>query len=291
MVLSEAALFTEANVVMPSTLLARGTRARRVMRFWALAWFGNFAGAVIVGWMIRSAQYHSPGFEEHLAALITSKMQYQALGGIENWFRVVLSGVLANWLVGMAAFYATMGRTIIGKYIPVFLAVTMFVTAGFQHSPANMGYFAISIAGGGGPGWGDALLWNVIPAGIGNIIGGALFVAAPFWWIFKQRWGRRESATGSRSERPPGDRLELCLGGHERIAEHRARLVGPEIEVQGGPIDPDGDGRSDVATQHGERLTGRHPGSDDRSCIGDGTSDLVVIVLPLRRRQPETQRR
>lgn len=186
-VLSETALFTEANVVMPATLLARGTRALRVMRFWALAWLGNFAGAVVVGWMIRIAQYHSPGFEEHLAALITSKMQYQAFGGAENWFRVVLSGVLANWLVGMAAFFAAMGRTIIGKYIPVFLAVTLFVTAGFQHSPANMGYFAISIAGGGGPGWGDALLWNVIPAGIGNIIGGALLVAVPFWWIFQRR--------------------------------------------------------------------------------------------------------
>jgi len=186
-VLSEAALFTEANVVMPATLLARGTRARHVMRFWALAWLGNFAGAVVVGWMIRTAQYNSPGFDESLAALIAAKMRYQALGGAENWFRVILSGVLANWLVGMAAFYATMGRTIIGKYIPVFLAVTMFVAAGFQHSPANMGYFAISIAAGGGPGWGDALLWNVIPAGIGNVIGGALLVAVPFWWIFQRR--------------------------------------------------------------------------------------------------------
>ncbi len=42
-----------------------------------------------------------------------------------------LSGVLANWMVGMAAFMATMGRAIVGKYIPVVLAVTLFVAAGF----------------------------------------------------------------------------------------------------------------------------------------------------------------
>jgi len=70
-----------------------------------------------------------------------------------------------------------------GRYIPVFLAVSMFVAAGFQHSPANMGFFFLSIAAGGGPGWLDALLWNLVPAGIGNVAGGTLLVAAPFWWI------------------------------------------------------------------------------------------------------------
>jgi formate transporter len=147
---------------------------------------GNFAGALVVGWLIRTAQSYSPGFEASLAGIIETKMRYQGVGGADGWFRLVLSGVLANWLVGMAAFFATMGRTIIGKYIPVFLAVTMFVAAGFQHSPANMGFFSISIAGGGGPGWIDALLWNIVPAGIGNMLGGTLLVALPFWWIFEQ---------------------------------------------------------------------------------------------------------
>lgn len=185
-VLSEAALFTEANVVMPATLLAGTARAGRVVRFWVLAWLGNFAGALVVGWLIRIAQSYSPGFEAGLAGIIETKMRYQGVGGADGWFRLVLSGVLANWLVGMAAFFATMGRTIIGKYIPVFLAVTMFVAAGFQHSPANMGFFSISIVGGGGPGWIDALLWNIVPAGIGNMLGGTLLVALPFWWIFEQ---------------------------------------------------------------------------------------------------------
>jgi formate transporter len=182
-VLSEAALFTEANVVMPATLLAGGSPARRVLRFWILAWVGNFVGALVVGWLIRAAQTYSSGFEANLAEIVAAKMRYQTVGGAESWFRLVLSGVLANWMVGMAAFFATMGRTIVGKYIPVLLAVTMFVAAGFQHSPANMGFFSIAIAGGGGPSWVDALAWNIIPAGIGNMLGGTLLVALPFWWI------------------------------------------------------------------------------------------------------------
>ena len=185
--LSQAALFTEANVVMPATLLSGGSHAGKVLRFWGLAWLGNFVGAFVIGWLIRQAQIFSPGFESSLSEIVGAKMHYQTIGGADSWGRVVLSGVLANWLVGMAAFFATMGRTIIGKYIPVFLAVTMFVSAGFQHSPANMGFFSLSIAGGGGPGWTDAILWNIIPAGIGNMIGGTLLVALPFWWIHEHR--------------------------------------------------------------------------------------------------------
>ena len=77
-----------------------------------------------------------------------------------------------------------MARTVFGKYIPVFLAVTTFVAANLQHSPANMGYFALAMPSGHGPGWGSALLWNIIPAGLGNMIGGAFLVAVPFRYAF-----------------------------------------------------------------------------------------------------------
>ena len=110
---------------------------------------------------------------------MAAKLSYRDAGGVDDWFRVVLSGVLANWLVGMAAFFATMGRTIIGKYIPVLLAVTAFVAAGFQHSPANMAFFSLAEFHGTGPGWGTAFAWSVVPAGIGNILGGTLLVVLP----------------------------------------------------------------------------------------------------------------
>ena len=92
-----------------------------------------------------------------------------------------MSGIVANWLVGMAAFLATMGRTIIGKYIPVLIRVMAFVAGGFLHAPANMAYLSLSQPLGHGPGWGDGLLWSVLPAAIGNIIGAFFLVALPFY--------------------------------------------------------------------------------------------------------------
>jgi len=186
-ILSEAVLFTEANVALPATLLRRSCDApgRRVVRFWALAWVGNLLGAFLTGLLIHVAQRYPGDVTNLLGELVKRKMSYRAHGGAGEWGKLILSGVLANWLVGMAAFFAVMGRTLFGKYIPVFLAVTLFVAANFQHSPANMGYFSLIMPSGHGPGWGPALWWNIIPVGIGNIIGGSLLVVLPFWFALQ----------------------------------------------------------------------------------------------------------
>ena len=206
-VLSEAALFTEANVVMPAVLLHGGRRRLlgRVVVFWALVAAGNLVGAWAFGQLVHLGQLYGPEVREGLAAVVEKKMAYARLGTSDAWFRAAVSGILANAFVGMAAFFATMGRTIIGKYLPVFLAVTLFVTANFQHAPANMGYFALAMPQGVGPGWGAALGWSVVPAGLGNMLGGTLLVALPFWYAL-----RPETRRGVR------DRLEATSAAEGR---------------------------------------------------------------------------
>ncbi|MEI7544496.1 MAG: formate/nitrite transporter family protein [Mycobacteriaceae bacterium] len=195
-ILSGSILFTEANVVLPSTLLEQHPRPLlgRLILFWALALIGNFIGAIVFSWLISRAQVYPPEMQETLEAFVTKKTYYHSVGTPTAWFQALLSGVLANWMVGMAAFFATMGRTIIGKYIPVLLAVTLFCSANFQHSVANMAYFGLISAEGKGPGWWVAVVWNIIPVGIGNMIGGAFLVALPFSYAF--RVAHRAAAEG-----------------------------------------------------------------------------------------------
>ena len=199
-ILSDAVLFTEANVVLPATMLrghgSPAVRLATIARFWGLAWAGNLAGAFVVGYAIHLGLHYPPDVGRLLDQVVARKMAYRAIGGAGGWWQVVLSGMLANWLVGMAAFFAMMGRSIIGKYIPVFLAVTLFVAANFQHSPANMGYFSLIMPTGHGPGWGAALAWNVIPAGLGNMAGGAFLVAFPFWYALGPARRRALAAVG-----------------------------------------------------------------------------------------------
>ncbi len=190
-ILSGAVLFTEANVALPAVVLGRRSRWRSVLRFWALAWLGNLIGAAVTGQLIAAASHPGPASVDLLSRIVAAKTS--ATGdGWGAWLALVVSGFLANWLVGMAAFFATMGRTLIGKYVPVFLAVTAFVSAGFQHSPANMGFFSLQQAYVGGEDLGALLVWNLVPAGLGNIAGGALAVAALLTWAHAPR-----RATGS----------------------------------------------------------------------------------------------
>lgn len=192
-VLSGALLFTEVNVELPATLLRHnrglGTPSlgASVMRLWVLAALGNLAGAFLLGRAIIAVSDYGAGFEEVLAEIVVTKTRFAAVGGVEGFGRAVLSGIIANWLVGMAAFLATMGRTIIGKYIPVLLTVMAFVAGGFLHSPANMAFLSLAQPLGAGPGWTDGLLWSVLPAAIGNVIGAFFFVALPFHVLSQRR--------------------------------------------------------------------------------------------------------
>ncbi|MFW2333413.1 formate/nitrite transporter family protein [Ilumatobacter sp.] len=193
-VLSGALLFTEANVELPATLMDRrrstggpASMGRAIARLWLLAAFGNMLGAVVLGRAVAATSSYGAGYEELLAEVVDGKLRFRETGGIEGFGRAVLSGMLGNWLVGMAAFLATMGRTIIGKYIPVLLTVMAFVAGGFLHSPANMAYLSLIQPLGIGPGWADGLKWAVLPAAIGNVIGAFLLVALPFWFAATRR--------------------------------------------------------------------------------------------------------
>ena len=200
-VLSGALLFTEVNVELPATLLGR-RRDRlglppmhtAVLKLWLLAAIGNIAGAFVLGQVIAYVSDYGIGFEALLGEVVDTKMRYHDVGGAEGFFTAILSGVVANWLVGMAAFLATMGRTVIGKYIPVVVTVMAFVAGGFLHSPANMAYLSLSQPLGVGPGWGDGLLWSVLPAAIGNIIGAFFLVALPFHIASSRRESRHVAA-------------------------------------------------------------------------------------------------
>ena len=40
-----------------------------------------------------------------------------------------------------------------------------------------MAYFSLAAAAGIGPGWSAAIGWNILPAALGNLLGGLLLVA------------------------------------------------------------------------------------------------------------------
>ncbi|MFC3876736.1 formate/nitrite transporter family protein [Winogradskyella maritima] len=188
-IMTGALLFSETNVVLPTSILncTRRELVSNVFKFWGVTILGNVTGALTVGWLINFAHVYPEEVQTELFHLIEKKMYYAEVGTTLSWFKALVSGMFGNMLIGIAAILALMGRTIIGKYIPVFLSVSLFVAANFQHSPANMGYFSIAIPMGQGTAWADAIMWNILPAALGNILGGTLLVALPLYYVFAEK--------------------------------------------------------------------------------------------------------
>jgi len=92
---------------------------------------------------------------------------------------------------------------VVGKFFGIWFPIMAFVASGFEHCVANMyflptGLFLVHwhpeviakigglLAQNGGLTWADIWLRNLIPATIGNILGGFLFVACFHFYAFRK---------------------------------------------------------------------------------------------------------
>jgi formate/nitrite transporter FocA (FNT family) len=75
-----------------------------------------------------------------------------------------------------------------------FFPIMAFVVAGFEHSIANMYYLAAGLftvgqtgAAAEGLTWGRALIGNLLPVTLGNLVGGGLLVGVSAWYLYLKK--------------------------------------------------------------------------------------------------------
>lgn len=93
-------------------------------------------------------------------------------------------GTGCNWLVTLACFLSLQGRDIWSKILGLWWPIFGFVSLGFDNLVANMFFIPMGLWVGT-PGLTVGLyIWKgIIPALIGNILGGSIFVGGYYWWI------------------------------------------------------------------------------------------------------------
>ncbi|MDR0582417.1 MAG: formate/nitrite transporter family protein [Prevotellaceae bacterium] len=107
----------------------------------------------------------------------------------QGWSGVFVKGIAANWLVCLGMFMGYAAKDVIGKCIGIWIPVMIFVTFGYEHSIANMFFIPAAIYSGADITWGDFILKNLIPATLGNFIGGAVFVGCIYWYFHLYKKG------------------------------------------------------------------------------------------------------
>ncbi len=195
-VVGGAELFTGNNLIVMAWASGK-VSGRAVLRNWGLVYIGNFIGSIATALlMFFTRQYTFAADTVGITAFRIAAAKCE-LGFIQ----AVALGILCNALVCLAVWLTYSARTTLDKIISIIFPITAFVAAGFEHSVANMYFisYALFIKGLdaeyaariadrvpnlGRISWKAFLVDNLFPVTIGNIIGGAVLVAATYWVVF-----------------------------------------------------------------------------------------------------------
>ena len=172
-ILGRSELFTEHTTVAVFPVLAGEAPLTRLLRLWGLVYFSNLAGATLFAG-ISTLVGPAIGVIESRAftAIARSLTDHE-------WWVILLSAVLAGWLMGLLSWLIAAADDTISRVVLVWIVTAAIGLGHLHHSIAGtVEVLAGVIAGGpGGPvGWADYgrfILW----ATLGNALGGVVFVA------------------------------------------------------------------------------------------------------------------
>lgn len=180
-VMAGAELFTGNNAYFMPNVLSGKQKWTAPLRNWSLVYVGNFLGSLFIAY-----------FLVHLTGILSSNPWHQVVNEItvaktsKSFFVVFLKGIGANWLVCLALWMAMSAQDTSGKILGIWWPIMAFVALGFEHSVANMFFLPLGIFEGAPVSWLDFIIKNLIPATLGNIVGGAFFVGTLYWYAYEK---------------------------------------------------------------------------------------------------------
>lgn len=173
-------LFTGHAMYGAHAFLTGRMGAGPVLANWAASWSGNLAGSFLLGVLFvigGGGLVLQAGGEDLLHAVAAKKMH----GG---WAALVARGMLCNWLVCLAIWTAARTKDDTAKCILIFWCLFAFISAGFEHSVANMTVFSIALLSehpdtinlGGA-------VHNLVWVTLGNVISGVVIMGVGYWAV------------------------------------------------------------------------------------------------------------
>jgi formate transporter len=195
-VVGGAELFT-GNVLLTFAWASRRVSTGTVVKNWTIVYLGNFIGSLGTVAIVIAGGWYKLGGGEVGAGLLATASAKIAHTPLEAF----TLGILCNVLVCLAVWLTYSARTTTDRIMAIVPPITCFVAAGFEHSVANMFFIPAAIVvravapesfwtsiGSSAADWPSidaaGLVSNLIPVTVGNIVGGALLVAAMYWLAY-----------------------------------------------------------------------------------------------------------
>ena len=203
-------LFT-GNCLIPMAWASKKVTTGAMLRNWVIVYLGNFVGSVLTAYFVFLGKQHTFGGGAVGVTALNIGIAKTSLAFVQ----CIFLAIFCNALVCMAVWLCFSARSTTDKILSILPPISAFVACGFEHCVANMyfipsaliikdfdpAYFATVAAGLKDGGailtWGNFLWRNLLPATIGNIIGGALMVGGMYWFIYlRPSWTGRGPVGG-----------------------------------------------------------------------------------------------
>jgi formate-nitrite transporter family protein len=160
-------LFTETTLTVMLPVLHGTHRLSEVARYWAIVFAANIVGTLLFAAAMMIPHLVRPELLQSFSDLGVKAVEPGFAG-------VLVKGVIAGWLIALMVWLMPAAAS---ARILVIVAVTWLIAAGeFSHVIAGSGEAAVA-AMQGAIGWPDYALGFLLPAFIGNSVGGVVFVA------------------------------------------------------------------------------------------------------------------
>ena len=181
--LAGSELFT-GNCLLVAPLLCGEIKITKTLKNLGITYAGNIVGSILIALIVVYS-----GALDQIAPSVVSAAIAKSNFGFGKSF---LLAIPCNILVCLSVWIAMSSKSTAGKILAVYMPIFAFVACGFEHSVANMYYFSSALftaAKHGITGYnvGTAIVNNLIPVTLGNIVGGVVFVAIPYYLVYLRK--------------------------------------------------------------------------------------------------------
>lgn len=193
-VIAGAELFTGNTLVVMAYAKGQVSFAG-LMRNWGIVYVGNLIGALVTVYLVYLSGYLDNDSYGVGATALKAGLAKVELTTTEAFVR----GLFCNVLVCLGSWMVYASRSVTDKVMAVLFPISGFVAMGFEHCVANMYMIPIAMIAAAdqaivatsqlSPEQLQALdfgglIGNLIPVTLGNIVGGAGFVAMAYYLVY-----------------------------------------------------------------------------------------------------------
>jgi formate-nitrite transporter family protein len=168
-ILGRQQLFTENTLTPMLPLFHNKDKATllNVGRLWATVFLANMLGALVIAWTLGNTGAFPSHVRDSFAEIGTESLKL-------SFGLIVLRGIFAGWLMAMLVWMLPFAES--GRFFVVVAITWLIGVGGFSHVVAGAVEVLFLATTGAAP-WSAAAAGYIVPALIGNVIGGVTIVA------------------------------------------------------------------------------------------------------------------